>query len=225
MENIDIIGLANELRVTIILVPGWDAKEELSPKHLVEMLRKIRDEEIVGTKAHRWLGWVQGAMVASGRWDLDWMKHITTRYKKPPALSFEEALDQANHKSSNEESHKSTFGEGSLWVGKTLVQLDEFCNQESDDSILKPVPTAYVDNLVNGNNQITISVYVDTGVIYDYTVIGHASAREHVSAIVRDGYRRVEGNTLTHFPPQRILKVKAVGGDISTMFPDTVRGT
>lgn len=67
-----------------------------------------------------------------------------------------------------------------------------------------------------------ISVYIDTGDVYSYGT--DSSAREHVSAIVKTGYRSVDSNgTLTHWPPHRITKVVAT--NCNTMYPDTVRGT
>lgn len=67
-----------------------------------------------------------------------------------------------------------------------------------------------------------IQVYIDTGTVYSYTV-HKTSVREHTSAIVKDGYRSVSEGVLTHWPPHRILKVKATGAD--TMYADTQRGT
>ena len=66
-----------------------------------------------------------------------------------------------------------------------------------------------------------ISVYIDTGDVFEYETDN--SAREHVSAIISSGYRSVEGEILTHWPPHRISKVKATGCD--TSYPDKRRGT
>ncbi len=73
--------------------------------------------------------------------------------------------------------------------------------------------------------KITISVYLETGVVREYDVTSHASAREHVAEIVRTGYRFVEGDKLTHVPPHKISKVCAQGLGINTKYPDRVRGT
>jgi len=72
---------------------------------------------------------------------------------------------------------------------------------------------------------IRISVYIDTGVVYEYDVDGHASAREHLHAIVTAGYQHTANNKLTWWPPHRIVKVTATGKDISTSYPDEIRGT
>lgn len=75
------------------------------------------------------------------------------------------------------------------------------------------------------NETITISVYLDTGVVREYDVSSHSSAREHIAEIVKTGYRFVEGNKLTHVPPHKINKVCAQGKGINTKYPDRVRGT
>lgn len=59
---------------------------------------------------------------------------------------------------------------------------------------------------------VKISVYIDTGNVFEYDVPDEAKAREHAAAIIATGYRSVnEGNktTLTWVPPHRILKVVA----------------
>lgn len=66
-----------------------------------------------------------------------------------------------------------------------------------------------------------ISIYLDTGDVYEYET--NSSAREHVSAIISTGYRSVVEGVLTHWPPHRIMKVKATGCD--TSYPDQLRGT
>lgn len=72
---------------------------------------------------------------------------------------------------------------------------------------------------------VTIMVYLDDGRVFEYEVLDHGAAREHAAAIVGGGYRRVVGDTLTHYPPHRIVKVKCKGESISTSYPDRERGT
>lgn len=72
--------------------------------------------------------------------------------------------------------------------------------------------------------EITVKVYVDTGVTYEYDVSTAESAREHAQAIVDTGYRHTADGYLTHFPPHRIVKVKC-GPGIETQYPDRVGGT
>jgi hypothetical protein len=74
-----------------------------------------------------------------------------------------------------------------------------------------------------------ISVYVDTGNVYEYSVGSEAAAREHADAIIKTGYRSVQGDeltTITWWPPHRIAKVKiALDGPSATAYTDTPRAT
>ena len=83
----------------------------------------------------------------------------------------------------------------------------------------KPAPTPTV----------TISVYIDNGNVYEYTVSNEKIAREHAAAIIATGYRSVSSDdkkTLTWYPPHRIVKVKAsLPYDSTTGYTDTARST
>ena len=68
----------------------------------------------------------------------------------------------------------------------------------------------------------TISVYLDDGTVFEYDCNAE-QAREHAFAIVKAGYRSVRNGVLTHYPPHRILKVKA--SNQTTSYPDRIRGT
>jgi hypothetical protein len=74
-----------------------------------------------------------------------------------------------------------------------------------------------------------ISVYIDTGNVYEYEVVSEASAREHADAIIKTGYRSVQTDELTiltWWPPHRIAKVKvALDGPSATAYTDTPRAT
>ncbi len=73
----------------------------------------------------------------------------------------------------------------------------------------------------------TISVYIDTGVVFDYEVATQESAREHAQVIALNGYRsatKERPNILTVWPPHRISKV-VVKGAITSGYWDTSRGT
>lgn len=74
------------------------------------------------------------------------------------------------------------------------------------------------------SEKYTLSIYLDTGVVFEYDVLTKESVREHASAIVMGGYCRVspEGR-FEHYGPHRILKVTSTGMD--TMYPDRVRST
>lgn len=71
---------------------------------------------------------------------------------------------------------------------------------------------------------LTIKVYIDTGVVYEYEVKDHASAKEHADAIVKTGYRSCTETEITIWPPHRISKVKVVG-EVNTSYPDKISGT
>jgi hypothetical protein len=73
--------------------------------------------------------------------------------------------------------------------------------------------------------KIKIATYLDDGRVFEYEVSSPDKAREHAAAIVLSGYRHTVDGEMEHYPPHRILKVKAAGEGITTMYPDTVRGT
>ena len=59
-------------------IEEWLNDHSLNKAHITNMITLIQTEEIVGEKAHRWLGWVQCAIVASGHATLEDMKNINT---------------------------------------------------------------------------------------------------------------------------------------------------
>jgi hypothetical protein len=73
--------------------------------------------------------------------------------------------------------------------------------------------------------KIVVAVYMDDGRVFEYDVVSHDKAREHAAAIVHGGYRHTIDGELEHYPPHRILKVKATGVGVGTSYPDRVRGT
>lgn len=75
------------------------------------------------------------------------------------------------------------------------------------------------------STEITIAIYLDDGRVFEYPVPSPDKAREHTFAIVSTGYRHTNDGCLEHYPPHRILKVKATGAGVSTSYPDSVRGT
>lgn len=65
---------------------------------------------------------------------------------------------------------------------------------------------------------------MDDGRVFSYDVDSEEKVREHSSAIVLGGYRSCDENgNYAHYPPHRIVKVKAKG--VSTKYPDRVSGT
>ena len=72
-----------------------------------------------------------------------------------------------------------------------------------------------------------VSVYLNTGVVYEYEVSDPIKGREHAAAIVHSGYRHTPKGSadLEWFPPHRIEKVKVLGGAESSEYHDTARAT
>ncbi len=71
-----------------------------------------------------------------------------------------------------------------------------------------------------------MQVYMDDGRVFTYEVTSHDKAREHAAAIIQTGYRHNNGTgEFEHYPPHRILKVKATGAPVPTNYPDEVSGT
>lgn len=72
-----------------------------------------------------------------------------------------------------------------------------------------------------------ISVYIDDGRVFEYECSDAMKAREHVSAIIKTGYRHTPADTedLEWYPPSRIVKVKSTGSGESTGYKDSTRAT
>ena len=72
-----------------------------------------------------------------------------------------------------------------------------------------------------------VSVYLDTGVVREYTVSSPEKGREHAAAIIKTGYRSTpeDSDDLEWFPPHRIEKVKVEGAGESTQYRDKSRAT
>lgn len=56
-----------------------DENHEFGKDHLNEMVDKIESGEVAGEKAHRWLGYLQGVLVATGGTSLEEMKMVNLR--------------------------------------------------------------------------------------------------------------------------------------------------
>jgi hypothetical protein len=74
-----------------------------------------------------------------------------------------------------------------------------------------------------------LSVYIDTGNVFEYSVATEAAAREHADAIIKTGYRSAQADAphvLTWWPPHRIAKVKIeLDAPSNTVYFDTSRAT
>jgi predicted Zn-dependent protease len=77
----------------------------------------------------------------------------------------------------------------------------------------------------NKSANCVISVYLDDGRVFNYTVESAEKAREHAYAIATTGYRHCVPGILEHYPAHRISKVKARGADIGSSYADSVSGT
>ncbi len=69
----------------------------------------------------------------------------------------------------------------------------------------------------------TIEVYMIDGRVFYYDVESEDKVREHSHRIVMEGYHHNNGKVFEHYPPHMIIKVKSY--NISTLYPDQVRGT
>jgi hypothetical protein len=56
-----------------------DTNGEFGKDHLYAMIDKIESGEVAGEKAHRWLGYLQGVLVATGGTTLEEMKLVNVR--------------------------------------------------------------------------------------------------------------------------------------------------
>jgi len=73
--------------------------------------------------------------------------------------------------------------------------------------------------------QRLIVVYFKDGRIFEYEVCDMNKAREHMSKIWELGYRTVREGVLEWFGPHYIDKMKYLGDDAQTSYPDIIRGT
>jgi hypothetical protein len=72
-----------------------------------------------------------------------------------------------------------------------------------------------------------VVVYIDSGIVFEYSVQDPMKGREHAAAIIKSGYRHttIGSDDLEWFPPHRIEKVKVIGGAESSQYRDTTRAT
>jgi hypothetical protein len=79
--------------------PAPDLPKALQPKHLLWMCRKIKEhaEDSPVTKLHRWIGFVQGAMLANRMLDLDGLKAMFDEAKRAYGETNEGLEDLTDH--------------------------------------------------------------------------------------------------------------------------------
>ena len=75
------------------------------------------------------------------------------------------------------------------------------------------------------NPERELEIYMDDGRVFHYAVDDAQKAREHMSAIIMEGYRSVVSGQPEWYPPYRIKKVKYTGEDYDTKYIDGVVGT
>ena len=95
--NLLVVAMAEQCRG---LIREWDTPDlglpkVLQPKHLLWMCEQIEEhaEERPATKLHRWIGFVQGAMLANRMLDLDGAKAMFDKAKVAHGEISEDLLD------------------------------------------------------------------------------------------------------------------------------------
>ena len=79
--------------------PDLGLPKALQPKHLVWMCKQIEKhaEDGPATKLHRWIGFVQGAMLANRMLDLDELKAMFDQAKAAHGETSEDLEDLTDH--------------------------------------------------------------------------------------------------------------------------------
>ena len=96
-----IVAMAEKCRCVI---QDWDKYNSALPralqqKHLLWMCNKIEEHSEVGpaTKLHRWIGFIQGAMLANRMLDLDGLKAMFDEAKLANQQASEDLEDLLDH--------------------------------------------------------------------------------------------------------------------------------
>jgi hypothetical protein len=76
-----------------------DLPKALRPKHLLWMCNEIEKHAEHGpaTKLHRWIGFIQGAILANRMLDLDGLKEMLERAKTAQGKASDDAEDLTDH--------------------------------------------------------------------------------------------------------------------------------
>ena len=103
MDNANLLIVAMAQKCTL-MIQEWDKVDPRLPKalqqkHLVWMCNKIEEHSEVGpaTKLHRWIGFVQGAMLANRILDLDELKAMFDEVKLAHEEASEDSEDLLDH--------------------------------------------------------------------------------------------------------------------------------
>jgi hypothetical protein len=101
-----VVAMAEQCRSLILdsETPDLGLPKALQPKHLLWMCNQIEEHAETGpaTKLHRWIGFVQCAMMAHGMLDLDGAKAMFDKAKVAHGDISEDLLDHLDPASSYE---------------------------------------------------------------------------------------------------------------------------
>lgn len=99
-----IVAMAQKCRGLIkeCKTPDTDLPKALQPKHLLWLCNKIDEdaEDRPATQLHRWIGFIQGAMMAHRMLDHDGAKAMFDQAKKAHGTSSDDLLDHLDPTSS-----------------------------------------------------------------------------------------------------------------------------
>ena len=103
MDNASLLIVAMAAKCRRVL-QEWDKYDlglpkALQQKHLVWMCNKIEEHSEVGpaTKLHRWIGFIQGAMLANRMLDLDELKAMFDEAKRAHGEANDDLEDLLDH--------------------------------------------------------------------------------------------------------------------------------
>ena len=101
-----VVAMAEQCRSLILKcdTPDLNLSKALQPKHLLKMCDKIEKHAEDGpvAKLHRWIGFIQGAMLAHRMLDLDAAKAMFNEAKVAHGETCEDFLDHLDPQSSFE---------------------------------------------------------------------------------------------------------------------------
>jgi hypothetical protein len=106
MDNADLLVVAMAQKCRGLIqeweTPDADLPKALQPKHLLWMCDEIDDhaEDGPATRLHRWIGFIQGAMMAHRMLDLDEVKEMFDHAKIAHGESSDDLLDHLDPSSS-----------------------------------------------------------------------------------------------------------------------------
>lgn len=99
-----VVAMAQKCRglITEWETPDVDLPKSFQPKHLLWMCKKIDEQAENGpaTRLHRWIGFIQAAMMAHRMLDLDGAKAMFDQAKKAYGETSDDLLDHLDPKSS-----------------------------------------------------------------------------------------------------------------------------